>query len=173
MQVLGFTSEEQDTIFKILASVLHLGNVYFHRKQMRHGQEGVEVGSDAEIRWAAHLLQVNSDGIIRALTTKTTVSFYLSSNLLFRLLKGLMHLRLNISKLFSSFIKKVDFLLLKILSQLCVRSICCKLIAQIHVFIFIRKCVNAFFTEKCINAKVEYINARTYRKRGTKEFSRP
>ncbi|XP_014481805.1 PREDICTED: unconventional myosin-XV isoform X1 [Dinoponera quadriceps] len=72
MQVLGFTSEEQDTIFKILASVLHLGNVYFHRKQMRHGQEGVEVGSDAEIRWAAHLLQVNSDGIIRALTTKTT-----------------------------------------------------------------------------------------------------
>ncbi|XP_066584309.1 unconventional myosin-XV [Prorops nasuta] len=72
MQVLGFTSEEQDTIFKILASVLHLGNVYFHRKQMRHGQEGVEVGSDAEIRWAAHLLQVNADGIIRALTTKTT-----------------------------------------------------------------------------------------------------
>ncbi|KAK2585066.1 hypothetical protein KPH14_008582 [Odynerus spinipes] len=72
MQVLGFTSEEQDTIFKILASVLHLGNVYFHRKQMRHGQEGVEVGSDAEIRWAAHLLQISSDGIIRALTTKTT-----------------------------------------------------------------------------------------------------
>lgn len=75
MQVLGFTSEEQDTIFKILSSVLHLGNVYFHRKQMRHGQEGVEVGSDAEIRWAAHLLQINSDGIIRALTTKTTVRY--------------------------------------------------------------------------------------------------
>lgn len=72
MQVLGFTSEEQDTIFRILSSVLHLGNVYFLRKQMRHGQEGVEVGSDAEIRWAAHLLQINSDGIIRALTTKTT-----------------------------------------------------------------------------------------------------
>lgn len=80
MQVLGFTSEEQDTIFKILASVLHLGNVYFHRKQMRHGQEGVEVGSDAEIRWAAHLLQVNSDGIIRALTTKTTVGRFKGIN---------------------------------------------------------------------------------------------
>lgn len=73
MQVLGFSSEEQDTIFKILSSVLHLGNVYFHRKQMRHGQEGVDVGSDAEIRWAAHLLQISSDGIIKALTTKTTV----------------------------------------------------------------------------------------------------
>src|SRR5699024_6510498 len=38
MQVLGFTSEEQDIIFRILASILHLGNVYFHRKQYRHGQ---------------------------------------------------------------------------------------------------------------------------------------
>lgn len=77
MQVLGFTSDEQDTIFRILASVLHMGNVYFHRKQMRHGQEGVEVGSDAEIRWAAHLLQINADGMIRALTTKTTVCLFL------------------------------------------------------------------------------------------------
>ncbi|CAB0035466.1 unnamed protein product [Trichogramma brassicae] len=72
MQVLGFTSEEQDTIFKILSSVLHLGNVYFHRKNLRHGQDAVDIGSDAEIRWAAHLLQINADGIIRALTTKTT-----------------------------------------------------------------------------------------------------
>ncbi|XP_013792758.1 unconventional myosin-XV-like, partial [Limulus polyphemus] len=72
MQVLGFTSEEQDTIFRILAAVLHIGNVYFHRKQMKHGQEGVEIGSDAEIRWASHLLQLSVEGILRALTTKTT-----------------------------------------------------------------------------------------------------
>ncbi|BES99216.1 MyTH4 domain [Nesidiocoris tenuis] len=72
MQVLGFSSDEQDTIFRILASVLHLGNVYFHRKQLKHGQEGVEIGSDAEIRWAGHLLQINVDGIKMALTTKTT-----------------------------------------------------------------------------------------------------
>ncbi|XP_069684998.1 unconventional myosin-XV isoform X7 [Periplaneta americana] len=72
MQVLGFTSDEQDTIFRILASVLHLGNVYFHRKQLKHGQEGVEIGSDAEIRWTGHLLHLSPDGIKRALTTKTT-----------------------------------------------------------------------------------------------------
>ncbi|XP_065213017.1 unconventional myosin-XV isoform X2 [Planococcus citri] len=72
MQVLGFTSEEQDTIFRILASVLHLGNVYFHRKQLKHGQEGVEIGSDAEIRWTGHLLRLDPDGIKQALTTKTT-----------------------------------------------------------------------------------------------------
>lgn len=73
MQVLGFTSEEQDTIFRILSSCLHLGNVYFHRKQLKHGQEGVEIGSDAEIRWAGHLLQLNVEGIKRSITMKTTV----------------------------------------------------------------------------------------------------
>ncbi|XP_064096638.1 unconventional myosin-XV-like isoform X3 [Macrobrachium nipponense] len=72
MQVVGFSTEEQDTIFRILAAVLHLGNVYFHRKQLRHGQEGVEIGSEAEIKWASHLLQIDTDGIKRALTTKIT-----------------------------------------------------------------------------------------------------
>lgn len=72
MQVLGFTNEEQDTIFRILASVLHLGNIYFHRKQLKHGQEGVEIGSDSEIRWTSHLLQLPMEGILRALTVRTT-----------------------------------------------------------------------------------------------------
>ena len=57
--MLGFANDERETIFKILASILHIGNVYFHRKQLKYGQEGVEVGSDLEIKWAAHLLQVN------------------------------------------------------------------------------------------------------------------
>lgn len=56
-----------------LLTVLHLGNVYFHRKQLKHGQEGVEIGSDAEIRWTGHLLRLDPDGIKQALTTKTTV----------------------------------------------------------------------------------------------------
>lgn len=95
MQILDFSSEEQDTIFRILASgiitiltfkkkfmanlffekyiVLHLGNVFFHRKALKHGQEGVEMGSDAEVRWVSHLLQLRTDGIVSALTTKTTV----------------------------------------------------------------------------------------------------
>lgn len=60
----------------IYVVVLHLGNVYFHRKQLKHGQEGVEIGSDAEIRWTGHLLQLSVDGIKQALTTKTTVINY-------------------------------------------------------------------------------------------------
>ncbi|XP_064478725.1 unconventional myosin-XV-like isoform X2 [Ornithodoros turicata] len=72
MQVLGFTADEQDAIFRILAAVLHIGNVYFHRKPLKHGQEGVEVGSEAEIRWVSHLLQISPEGILDALTTKAT-----------------------------------------------------------------------------------------------------
>lgn len=70
MQVLGFTHEEQDIIFRILASILHLGNVYFHRKQYRHGNEGVEIGSDAEIRWVSHLLQLPIEDIYRLITAR-------------------------------------------------------------------------------------------------------
>lgn len=72
MQVLGVSEHEREGIIRVLASVLHLGNIYFHRRQLRHGQEGVEVGSDAEIKWAAHLLQISSDGLFKSLTTRIT-----------------------------------------------------------------------------------------------------
>lgn len=72
MQVLGVTDLERESIVRVLSSVLHLGNIYFHRRQLRHGQEGVEVGSDAEIKWAAHLLQISSDELFNCLTTRVT-----------------------------------------------------------------------------------------------------
>ncbi|XP_037727634.1 unconventional myosin-XV isoform X1 [Drosophila subpulchrella] len=72
MQVLGVSEGEREGIVRVLAAVLHLGNVYFHRRQLRHGQEGVEVGSDAEIKWAAHLLHISAEGLHRALTSRTT-----------------------------------------------------------------------------------------------------
>uniref|UniRef100_A0A6B2EBK9 Putative myosin class ii heavy chain n=1 Tax=Phlebotomus kandelakii TaxID=1109342 RepID=A0A6B2EBK9_9DIPT len=72
MQVLGVSESEREGIVRVLASVLHLGNIYFHRRQLRHGQEGVEVGSDAEIKWSAHLLQISSEGLLRSLTTRIT-----------------------------------------------------------------------------------------------------
>ncbi|XP_055854931.1 unconventional myosin-XV isoform X2 [Episyrphus balteatus] len=72
MQVLGVSEIEREGIIRVLASVLHLGNVYFHRRQLRHGQEGVEVGSDAEIKWAAHLLHISAEGLHRSLTSRTT-----------------------------------------------------------------------------------------------------
>ena len=41
----------------------------YYRKQLKHG-EGVEVGSDVEIKWAAHLLQLNVAGIVKAMVLK-------------------------------------------------------------------------------------------------------
>merc|ERR1712218_548496 len=70
LQVLSFSTEECETIYKILASILHLGNVYFHRKQLKHGYEGVEIGSEVEIKWAAHLLQCSVSTIKKALTLR-------------------------------------------------------------------------------------------------------
>ncbi len=34
IEILEFSKQEQDTIFKMLASVLHVGNIYFTRKQV-------------------------------------------------------------------------------------------------------------------------------------------
>lgn len=46
--------------------------IYFHRRQLRHGQEGVELGSDAEVKWAAHLLQIPDEYLHKTLTTRVT-----------------------------------------------------------------------------------------------------
>lgn len=70
LQVLSFSTEECETIYKILAAILHLGNIYFHRKQLKHGYEGVEIGSEVEIKWGAHLLQLSVNGIKKALTMR-------------------------------------------------------------------------------------------------------
>lgn len=72
MQVLGVSENEREGIVRVLSSILHLGNVYFHRRQLRHGQEGVELGSDAEIKWAAHLLQIPAEDLHITLTTRIT-----------------------------------------------------------------------------------------------------
>ncbi|XP_063618998.1 unconventional myosin-XV [Cydia splendana] len=74
MQVLGIGDAEREDIIRVLAAVLHLGNVYFHRRQLRHGQEGVQLGGGAEVRWAAHLLKVPAEAMGRALTTRVTAA---------------------------------------------------------------------------------------------------
>lgn len=41
MEVLGFSGEDQDSIFRILASILHLGNVYFEKYEVREPTAGL------------------------------------------------------------------------------------------------------------------------------------
>jgi myosin XV len=54
MQVLGLSENEREGIVRVMAAVLHLGNIYFHRRQLKHGSEGVELGSNAEVKWAGN-----------------------------------------------------------------------------------------------------------------------
>lgn len=73
LQVLGFSDAEREGVIRVLSAVLHLGNVYFHRRQLRHSMEGVEIGSEgAECKWASYLLEIPSEGLIRSLKTRLT-----------------------------------------------------------------------------------------------------
>ncbi|KAH0505963.1 Unconventional myosin-XV [Microtus ochrogaster] len=71
MEVLGFSSEDQDSIFRILASILHLGNVYFEKHET-DAQEVASVVSAREIQAVAELLQVSPEGLQKAITFKVT-----------------------------------------------------------------------------------------------------
>lgn len=55
MNVIGLSATEQNDIFRILAAVLWLGNVDFV-----DGQDGAAVADPAVTDFAAHLLQVDS-----------------------------------------------------------------------------------------------------------------
>uniref|UniRef100_A0A2K5R229 Unconventional myosin-XV n=1 Tax=Cebus imitator TaxID=2715852 RepID=A0A2K5R229_CEBIM len=71
MEVLGFSSEDQDSIFHILASILHLGNVYFEKYET-DAQEVASVVSAREIQAVAELLQISPEGLQKAITFKVT-----------------------------------------------------------------------------------------------------
>ncbi|KAK5623203.1 hypothetical protein CRENBAI_017781 [Crenichthys baileyi] len=71
MDILCFTPEEQNGIYRLLSSVLHLGNVYFQPHQVE-GQEAASVVSSQEIRVVAELLQVSPESLQKAVTYKMT-----------------------------------------------------------------------------------------------------
>ncbi|KAM5262806.1 unconventional myosin-XV [Ctenodactylus gundi] len=71
MEVLGFSSEDQDSIFRILASILHLGNVYFEKYEA-DAQEVASVVSAREIQAVAELLQISPEALQKAITFKVT-----------------------------------------------------------------------------------------------------
>ncbi|XP_067859862.1 unconventional myosin-XV [Heptranchias perlo] len=71
MEVLSFSSDEQNSIFRILSSVLHLGNVYFEKYETDL-QEIASVVSAQEIRVVAELLQISPDGLQKSITYKVT-----------------------------------------------------------------------------------------------------
>ncbi|XP_063171131.1 unconventional myosin-XV [Candoia aspera] len=71
MEVLNFSLQDQDSIFRILSSILHLGNVYFEKYET-DCQEVASVLSAKEIRVVAELLQISPEGLQKSVTYKVT-----------------------------------------------------------------------------------------------------
>nr|XP_061804993.1 unconventional myosin-XV-like [Nerophis lumbriciformis] len=69
MEILQFTADDQSAIFRVLSSILHLGNVYFEKYQT-DGQEVATVVSAQEIRVVAELLQISPEALQKAITYK-------------------------------------------------------------------------------------------------------
>uniref|UniRef100_K7FSJ5 Myosin XVA n=1 Tax=Pelodiscus sinensis TaxID=13735 RepID=K7FSJ5_PELSI len=67
MEILNFSTEDQNSIFRILSSILHLGNVYFEKYEA-DCQEVASVVSEREIRAVAELLQISPEGLQKAIT---------------------------------------------------------------------------------------------------------
>ncbi|XP_040927699.1 unconventional myosin-XV [Betta splendens] len=71
MDILHFSPEDQSAIFRVLSSILHLGNVYFQKFET-DGQEVASVVSAQEIRVVAELLHISPEGLQKAITYKVT-----------------------------------------------------------------------------------------------------
>ncbi len=66
MGVIGVTPEEQTDIFRLLAAILHLGNLTFKK-----GRDGAEIESTAVAQTVARLLGVELAMLEKALCNRT------------------------------------------------------------------------------------------------------
>ncbi|KAE9414663.1 hypothetical protein Angca_006776, partial [Angiostrongylus cantonensis] len=74
LDIVGFSDEQRQTIYRILATILHLGNMYFRqRRDIQSESDYVELGNDVELKWASYLLDVDIDRLVPCFTQKIIV----------------------------------------------------------------------------------------------------
>ncbi|XP_020611353.1 unconventional myosin-XV-like isoform X2 [Orbicella faveolata] len=71
MHILGISENEKDAIFKILAIILHLGNVDFGKTEAS-GQEAAVIMGQTEVSLVSHLLGLKVQDLVVCLTHKET-----------------------------------------------------------------------------------------------------
>ncbi|XP_028413164.1 unconventional myosin-XV-like isoform X2 [Dendronephthya gigantea] len=71
MEVLRIKKDDQDGIFAILSTILHLGNVLFGIRQI-DGQDAAYIQGDEETKMASELLGLKVNNLLRGLTHKVT-----------------------------------------------------------------------------------------------------
>ena len=70
MTNVGIPEDEQNAVFQLVATVLHLGNLEFEEAGEHDSSKLMESAADA-LQAAASLLGTSADGLARALTTRT------------------------------------------------------------------------------------------------------
>eukprot|EP00118_Oscarella_pearsei_P021084 m.234434 g.234434 ORF g.234434 m.234434 type:complete len:2256 (+) comp40110_c0_seq18:209-6976(+) len=71
MKVLMFSDKEMVNIFKLLAAILHIGNLRFRELEIS-GLDGSEIVSDETCAVAANLMEVDEEGLRQWFTFKST-----------------------------------------------------------------------------------------------------
>ncbi|XP_029180635.2 unconventional myosin-VI-like [Acropora millepora] len=70
MNKVGFSDEEKANIFKVIAAVLHVGNISFEDSADKDGGSMVSSKSNKSLNFAAQLLNVSSEELKMSLTTR-------------------------------------------------------------------------------------------------------
>ncbi|EDQ89347.1 uncharacterized protein MONBRDRAFT_37062 [Monosiga brevicollis MX1] len=73
MKVLGFSDQDQDNVFKLVASFLHLGNLEYDATTISN-MEGSDIVDTTPLEAACKLMELDSDPIAEALTIATQVT---------------------------------------------------------------------------------------------------
>jgi myosin V len=71
MTLVGIPEEEQDAVFQVVASVLHLGNIRFREGADGESSDLADVKAQNHLIAAAKLLGCDAEGLYHALTTRT------------------------------------------------------------------------------------------------------
>jgi len=71
--ILGFSQDEVSSVYQIVASILHLGNVTFSEKKIRGRDPTAEIDDNYPLKWAASLLEVDEDYLAQAIITQKVV----------------------------------------------------------------------------------------------------
>ncbi|KFD55371.1 hypothetical protein M513_03711 [Trichuris suis] len=70
LEAVKIKSDQKHCILRLLAAILHLGNVYFEEEEDESGTKTISIGNSGEVQWCAYLLQMDADALVRKLTTK-------------------------------------------------------------------------------------------------------
>lgn len=73
MEVLGFKAVEQESLFRVLGAIVHLGNVSFD-SEMKDNMETTNIATRQELNFASGLLGVNPEQLQENLTNKTQLT---------------------------------------------------------------------------------------------------